>query len=626
MKLDSIGRNLNRLAEAGELEEAIGRNAEIGALCQVLSADGKNSAVLVGPPGVGKTAIVEGLALRLVRGEVPKALKGREIVEINHNALVAGTKYRGELEERMHGLLAEARKNRKLILFIDEIHNIMGGRASQSDSLAEVMKPALARGELTLIGATTTDEYRKYIEPDGACARRLIKVEVGELSPDATREVLRRLARRFEREHGVAIADDAVDFLVDASVRYIPDRCLPDKAIDLLRQLFSSAEQARAGGERSRTLDGHFALLAEEVAAVKRGDFATALRKLGEYLEARQADGFRILTRADAARLVSSRVGVPITEGMQDEFRTRVLGLEAVLRRRVRGQDLAVATVASAVRRMAAGLKRPEKPAGSFLYVGPTGVGKTELARQLACHLFGSTSRLIRIDMSEYMEEHSLSRLIGAPPGYVGHDEGGQLTDAIRQQPFSVVLFDEVEKAHPRIQHIFLQMLEEGVLTDGQGRKALFNNAIIIMTSNEGAEDLARFTPAQLAEHQAEVREALLTRLSRRFRPEVLGRIDDIVLFAPLGMPELVEIFTAMVAEYAELVRRSHGITLEVTELALHQLVQRGYDPALGARPLRHTLEAEVITPLSDQILTGVFKAGDVVRVDWEQGVVFRGV
>ncbi|GHF75769.1 ATP-dependent Clp protease ATP-binding subunit ClpC [Amycolatopsis bartoniae] len=641
--LDQFGRDLTAQAREGGIDPVVGRDEEIEQTIEVLSRRTKNNPVLIGEAGVGKTAIVEGLAQRLADGDVPDSLAGRRVVQLDLTAMVAGTRYRGDFEERMTSLLSEIRGHRDdLIVFIDELHTVVGAGASEgSMGAGNMLKPALARGELHIVGATTLDEYRQNIEKDPALERRFQPILVPEPSVEDTISILHGLRDRYEAHHQVRFTDDALTAAADLSDRYLTDRFLPDKAIDLIDQ--AGARVRLRSGRRPnqvRELEDRLEQLTRvKDQAVAEEDFERASQARDEIAAIRErlhdADsqgrptGTIEVTPEDIAEVISRLTGVPVHQLTEDE-RDRLLRLEEHLHQRVVGQDEAVSAVAEAVRRSRAGLSEPDRPFGSFLFLGPTGVGKTELARALAEALFGDQDRMIRIDMSEYGERHTVSRLIGAPPGYVGYEEAGQLTEAVRRRPYSVVLLDEVEKAHPEIFNVLLQVLDDGRLTDGRGRTVNFGNTVLIMTSNIGSELITSGTQGALGFSRADgtdtdrpLRERLMRRLRETFRPEFLNRIDEIIVFRKLDAEQLERI-TRLLLEQTE--RRAHAqnIAVEFTPEAVSWLAREGYQPEFGARPMRRTIQREVDNQLSTMMLRGDVGPGSRVRVSaGEHGLSF---
>ena len=626
------------MAEAGRLDPIIGREHEIERVIQILSRRTKNNPALIGEPGVGKTAIVEGLAQRIVAGDVPDSIKGKRVVSLDMGALVAGTKYRGQFEERLKRVVDEIKETR-CILFIDEFHTIIGaGGAEGTLDAANILKPALSRGELQTIGATTLDEYRKYIERDAALERRFQPVMVDEPTPEDTIEILRGIKSRYEDFHQLQISDDAIKAAALLSARYVPDRFLPDKAIDLIDEAAARVRMTRSATPPSLrdALRGRDAIRKEIEAAIedKQTELVSDLREREERMLARIAqiesemgigDATRnverpYVTEEDIAEVVGMWTGIPVKRLKGDET-LRLLQMEEALHARVVGQEEAIRTIAKAVRRARAGLKDPKRPIGSFIFLGPTGVGKTELAKALAEFMFGSEEHLIKIDMSEFQERHTTSRLVGSPPGYVGYGEGGQLTDAVRRKPYSVVLFDEIEKAHPDAFNLLLQVLEDGNLTDGKGRKVDFRNTIIIMTSNVGTEHIRRaskigFSRSGAADiEQEDVQKKVDDALRQMFRPEFLNRVDAKIIFHPLTNEEIRQIAGIMLKR-VEAQLKEHGITLDVRDDAYELLAKRGYDPAYGARPLRRIITNLIEDPLSEGFLEGRFRSGDVVVID----------
>ena len=648
--LDEFGRDLTKLARDNKLDPVIGREREIERVIQVLSRRTKNNPALIGEPGVGKTAITEGLAQRIVRGDVPEILRSKRVVQLDLAALVAGTKYRGEFEERMKKVMEEIRKAQgEVILFVDELHTLVGaGAAEGAIDASNILKPSLARGELQCIGATTLDEYRKYVERDAALERRFAPILVAEPSVEQTVEILRGLRDRYEVHHGVKIGDDALVAAATLADKYISDRFLPDKAIDLMdeaaskirlqasflpqevRQAMEKAEKARR--EKEEAIKGQDF----EKAAGLRDKEKVLRQKLEELESSWKTDKGRDITTVtadDIADIVSSWTGIPVTRLVEEETE-KLLKMEDSLHLRIVGQEEAVHAVSRAVRRARAGLKDARRPIGSFIFLGPTGVGKTELTLALAEFLFGDEQAVVRIDMSEYTERHTVSRLVGAPPGYVGYEEGGQLTEQVRRRPYSVVLLDEIEKAHPEIFNVLLQILEDGRLTDAQGRTVDFKNCVVIMTSNVGAPQIQResvlgFRGAGTEQADAErsyerMKAHVMEELRRTFRPEFLNRVDEIIVFKPLTRGQIRLIVDILMQRVRREIR-GQGMDLVVTEAARDLLSSEGYDPQYGARPLRRAIQRMVEDPLSDDMLRGKFSAGDEIVLDARDGkVVFE--
>ena len=642
--LEQFTRDLNALAREGRLDPVVGREREIDRCVRILSRRTKNNPVLIGEPGVGKTAVAEGLAQRLAEGDVPEELSGKHILSIDLSAMLAGTKYRGEFEERVKNALAEIRRMGHVSLFIDELHTIVGaGSAEGAVDAANILKPALSRSEIRVIGATTRDEYRRYIEKDAALERRFQPVAVAEPSPEAAVEILLGLRDKYEAHHKLSISDEAIRSAVELSRRYLPDRFLPDKAIDLMDEACSrvrmeceqrtpelKALEERLGQvrrEKEEAIAGEDFETAARLRDVEE-DFARQLRAERKRWTDGRTDDLVAVTGEDVAAVVSEWTGVPARRLTEDEG-ARLMGLEDALKKRVVGQDQAVSAIAKAIRRGRVGLGEPDRPTGSFLLLGPTGVGKTELCRALAEALFGQEDALIRIDMSEYAESHAASRLVGSPPGYVGHEEGGQLTEKIRRRPYAVVLFDEIEKAHPEVWNLLLQIMEDGCLTDSHGRKADFRNAVIVMTSNVGARQITSRGPLGFSgagdageARQARVKAAVTDELKRTFRPEFLGRIDDTLVFRQLTAEDLREIARRMLERAGRRMARL-GLTLRAEEDAVALLAGEG--PEGGARPLRRRIRSQVEDPVAEGVLTGRFRAGDaLVLAREEKGLAIR--
>ena len=636
--LDQFGRNLTVAAREGKLDPVIGREKEIERVMQVLSRRTKNNPVLIGEPGVGKTAVVEGLAQAIVSGDVPETLKGKQLYSLDLGALVAGSRYRGDFEERLKKVLKEIRTRGDIILFIDEIHTLVGaGAAEGAIDAASILKPMLARGELQTIGATTLDEYRKHLEKDAALERRFQPIQVSEPSVAHTIEILKGLRDRYESHHKVSISDDAVVAAATLADRYISDRFLPDKAIDLLDEAGSRLRIRRmTAPPELREMDDKIAdVRKEKESAIDGQDFekAASLRDKEKQLIAEKAEREKTWKAGDLdvvaevdeeliAQVLSTATGIPVFKLTEAET-SRLIRMEDELHKRVIGQEQAIKALSQAIRRTRAGLKDPRRPGGSFIFAGPSGVGKTELSRTLAQFLFGDEDALIQLDMSEYSEKHTASRLFGAPPGYVGYDEGGQLTEKVRRRPFSVVLFDEIEKAHPDIFNSLLQVLEEGRLTDAQGRQVDFKNTIIIMTTNLGTRDISKSLSLGFANvndalgNYERMKNKVADELKTHFRPEFLNRIDDVIVFHQLAEAEIIQIVDLMITNLeSRLKEKDMGI--ELTSAAKSVLAHRGYDPALGARPLRRTIQREIEDALSEKILFGDIKAGQIVLIDVE--------
>ena len=636
--LDQFGRNLTSAAREGKLDPVIGREKEIERVMQILSRRTKNNPVLIGEPGVGKTAVVEGLAQAIIKGDVPETLKDKQLYSLDLGALVAGSRYRGDFEERLKKVLKEIRTRGDIILFIDEIHTLVGaGAAEGAIDAASILKPMLARGELQTIGATTLDEYRKHLEKDAALERRFQPIQVAEPSLTHTIEILKGLRDRYESHHKVSINDDAIVAAATLADRYISDRFLPDKAIDLLDEAGSRLRIRRmTAPPELRAFDDKIAeVRKEKESAIDGQDFekAASLRDKEKQLMAEKSEREKSWKAGDLdvvaevdeeliAEVLSTATGIPVFKLTEAET-SRLLRMEDELHKRVIGQEQAIKALSQAIRRTRAGLKDPKRPGGSFIFAGPSGVGKTELSRTLAQFLFGDDDALIQLDMSEYSEKHTASRLFGAPPGYVGYDEGGQLTEKVRRRPFSVVLFDEIEKAHPDIFNSLLQVLEEGRLTDAQGRQVDFKNTVIIMTTNLGTRDISKslslgFTNVNDALGNYErMKNKVQDELKNHFRPEFLNRIDDTIVFHQLSENEIIQIVDLMVANL-ETRLKAKDMGIELTSKAKSVLATRGYDPVLGARPLRRTIQREIEDALSEKILFGEVKSGQIILIDVE--------
>ncbi|MFC7372687.1 ATP-dependent protease ATP-binding subunit ClpC [Fictibacillus iocasae] len=635
--LDSLARDLTAIARDGSLDPVIGRAKEIQRVIEVLSRRTKNNPVLIGEPGVGKTAIAEGLAQQIINNEVPETLRDKRVMTLDMGTVVAGTKYRGEFEDRLKKVMDEIRQAGNIILFIDELHTLIGaGGAEGAIDASNILKPALARGELQCIGATTLDEYRKYIEKDAALERRFQPITVDQPTKDESIKILQGLRDRYEAHHRVTITDDAIEASVQLSDRYISDRFLPDKAIDLIDEAASKVRLRSYTAppnlkELEQKLDE---VRKEKDASVQSQEFekAASLRdteqRLREELEKtkdvwkqQQGKENTEVTPEDIAQVVSSWTGIPVSK-LAEEETERLLKLEEILHNRVIGQSEAVTSISKAIRRARAGLKDPKRPIGSFIFLGPTGVGKTELARAVAESLFGDEDAIIRIDMSEYMEKHTTSRLVGSPPGYVGHDEGGQLTEKVRRKPYSVILLDEIEKAHPEVFNILLQVLEDGRLTDSKGRTVDFRNTVVIMTSNVGASTLKRnrslgFAVNSEDQKYNDMKSKVMDELKKAFRPEFLNRIDEIIVFHSLEKEHLRNIVRIM-ADSLKSRLKEQGIEIELTDAALDKITEEGYDPDYGARPLRRALQRKIEDRLSEELLRGNINKGQTVKIDVE--------
>ena len=643
-ELSDFATDLNESAKQGKIDPVIGRDTEIQRVIQILSRRTKNNPVLIGEPGVGKTAIAEGLAQRIVTGNVPEILRNKRIISISIGSMLAGAKYRGEFEERLKKAIDEVQQHDDMIIFIDEIHTLVGAGATEGAmDAANILKPALARGEFQVIGATTLDEYKKHIEKDAALERRFQPVQVGEPNEEDALEILKGLRDRYEAFHKAKITDEALTAAVSLSSRYITDRFLPDKAIDVVDEaaskvrmkVFSAAPDVKALEDRLNTVkkEKEAAVTSQdfEKAAKLRDEEKSLLKEIGDKksVAKEKSDQKLIVTEEDIATVVAQWTGIPVAKIAEEESET-LLHLEEELHKRVVGQDEAVTAVAKAVRRARAGLKDPKRPIGSFLFLGPTGVGKTELARALASSLFGDESAMIRLDMSEYMEKHTVSRLVGAPPGYVGYEEGGQLTDAVRRKPYSVILLDEVEKAHADFFNILLQVLDDGRLTDSQGRTVDFRNTVIIMTSNLGAKALHKNSPelgflaAKKADSNVdenkgidfkEAKKSVMDAVKRHFRPEFLNRIDEMIVFHPLTEEDLKEIVTILMSDVTKRLEE-RDLHLEITTEAMKLLVKEGSDFTMGARPLKRAIQRLIEDPVSDLILKGDAKEGKIIKAD----------
>ena len=643
-ELSDFATDLNESAKQGKIDPVIGRDTEIQRVIQILSRRTKNNPVLIGEPGVGKTAIAEGLAQRIVTGNVPEILRNKRIISLSIGSMLAGAKYRGEFEERLKKAIDEVQQHDDMIIFIDEIHTLVGAGATEGAmDAANILKPALARGEFQVIGATTLDEYKKHIEKDAALERRFQPVQVGEPNEEDALEILKGLRDRYEAFHKAKITDEALTAAVSLSSRYITDRFLPDKAIDVVDEaaskvrmkVFSAAPDVKALEDRLNTVkkEKEAAVTSQdfEKAAELRDEEQSLLKEIGDKksIAKEKSDQKLIVTEEDIAAVVAQWTGIPVAKIAEEESAT-LLHLEEELHKRVVGQDEAVTAVAKAVRRARAGLKDPKRPIGSFLFLGPTGVGKTELARALASSLFGDESAMIRLDMSEYMEKHTVSRLVGAPPGYVGYEEGGQLTDAVRRKPYSVILLDEVEKAHADFFNILLQVLDDGRLTDSQGRTVDFRNTVIIMTSNLGAKALHKNSPelgflaAKKSDSNVDenkgtdfkaAKKSVMDAVKRHFRPEFLNRIDEMIVFHPLTEEDLKEIVTILMSDVTKRLGE-RDLQLEITPEAMKLLVKEGSDFTMGARPLKRAIQRLIEDPVSDLILKGDAKEGKIIKAD----------
>ena len=631
--LEKFSRDLTLLAKQGKFDPIVGRDNEIERIIQILSRRTKNNPCLTGDPGVGKTAIVEGLAQKMAVGDIPATLKNKRIFSLDLSAMVAGSKYRGEFEERMKKALEEVRADGNIILFVDEIHTIIGaGAAEGAIDASNILKPAMARGEIQLIGATTLEEYRKHIEKDAAFERRFQPVRVEEPTETVAIQMLTALKEKYEEHHKVSISGEAINAAVKLSARYVSDRFLPDKAIDLIDESASRLRLNSYAPPASivKLEQAIYNMEKEKETAIKTEDFEKAadLKKQQDGLKsslkaaksAWETETAAVVTQEDVAQVVSRWTGIPV-QSLQEEESQRLLRLEDTLHQRVIGQQEAVKALAKAVRRGRVGLKDPNRPIGSFLFLGPTGVGKTELSKALAEALFGDENAMVRIDMSEYMEKHSVSRMVGSPPGYVGYEEGGQLSEQVRRNPYSVVLFDEIEKASPEVFNVLLQVLDDGHITDGQGRKVDFKNTVIIMTSNAGARSIAApkrlgFTSMETAEQSYEhMKKGVMDEIKNIFKPEFLNRIDDIIVFHPLEKEEIIEIVKLMTNTLVKRIRENMNIRVSFTDKAIEKIAEEGYDKAYGARPLRRAIQSKIEDSFAEAFLRGDFKAGDKVSV-----------
>ena len=646
--LDKFSRDMTALAKKNKFDPIVGRDKEIERIVQILSRRTKNNPCLVGDPGVGKTAIVEGLAQKIAEGNVPDTLKNKRIVGLDLSAMVAGSKYRGEFEERMKKAMDEVKADGNIILFVDEIHTIIGaGAAEGAIDASNILKPALSRGEIQLIGATTLEEYRKHIEKDAAFERRFQPVKVEEPDEQAAVAMLKALRDKYEMHHKVTISDDAIEAAVKLSARYVSDRFLPDKAIDLIDEAasrlrlktFSAPDNVAEMEEKLAEMEK------EKEAAIKTEEFekAAEIKRAQDALRAQWKEAKKewennhenqaqVVTREEVAEVVSVWTGVPL-QSLQEEESQRLLHLEDTLHQRVIGQSEAVKALAKAIRRGRVGLKAPNRPIGSFLFLGPTGVGKTELSKALAEALFGDEDAMIRIDMSEYMEKHSVSRMVGSPPGYVGYEEGGQLSEKVRRNPYSVVLFDEIEKASPDVFNVLLQVLDDGHITDGQGRKVDFKNTVIIMTSNAGARSIVEpkrvgFTSMETEEQSYQnMKKNVMEEVRHIFKPEFLNRIDDMIVFHSLTQEDILEIVKLMTRTVSKRIKENMDITVTFTDKALEKIAEEGYDKAFGARPLRRAIQSRIEDAFAEEYLMGNFKAGDKVSVGVKtNGFLFRVV
>ena len=633
--LSQYGRDLTESAHKGEIDPVIGRDNEINRIIQILSRRTKNNPVLIGEPGVGKTAVAEGLALKIAEGEVPEHLKSKRVFSLDLTSMIAGTKYRGDFEDRIKNAIDEVKKSDDIILFIDELHTIIGaGSAEGSADAANILKPSLARGDFQVIGATTLEEYRKYIEKDAALERRFQPVTVGEPSKDEAVQILKGLKDRYEAHHKVKISDEAIESAVELSSRYIADRYLPDKAIDLIDEAASKVRLSSltAPPEIKELEEKVESLEQEKSSAVQEQDFERAAKIRDEQKEAKNRltklkDEWKeksgsingVVTKEDIAVIISDWTKIPVVELTKEES-TRLLNMENILHERVVGQHEAVTAVAKAIRRGRVGIKDPNRPMGSFIFLGPTGVGKTELCKALASAMFGDENAMLRLDMSEYMEKHTVSRLVGSPPGYVGYEEGGQLTEKVRRKPYSVVLFDEIEKAHPDVFNMLLQILEDGRLTDSQGRTVDFKNTVIIMTSNVGARLIVDKQQSLGFTHNstenANIKETVIAELKKVFRPEFLNRVDDIIVFSKLSKDEIKEIAKKMLSNLSKRLA-DIGVNISFTDKVVEKIADEGFDDTYGARPLRRAIVSNIEDKLSEKLLDNTFSESDTVVCDY---------
>ncbi|MCR5023308.1 MAG: ATP-dependent Clp protease ATP-binding subunit [Lachnospiraceae bacterium] len=641
--LDQYSRDLTALAAEDGLDPVIGRENEIMRVIQILSRRTKNNPCLVGEPGVGKTAIAEGLAVRIARGDVPLTLKEKRVVSLDMSGMVAGSKYRGEFEERIKRVIAEVKSSGNIIIFMDEIHTLIGaGSAEGTLDASNILKPSMARGEIQLIGATTLDEYRKYIEKDAALERRFLPVTVEEPTEEETVSILMGIRNKYEEHHGIEIPEETVRAAVSLTTRYINDRFQPDKAIDVIDEAGSHLmlESVKASPREEKLLTEKKELYKEKEEAIRNGDFKKAseikkeedaiekkLSSLMKRKEKKEAENKPVLTENDVAEIVHMWTKIPVTK-LTEKENVRLMNLEKTLHKRIIGQDEAVTKIAKAVRRGRVGLKDPNRPIGSFLFLGPTGVGKTELSKALAETLFGSEKDMIRVDMSEFMEPHSVAKMIGSPPGYVGHDEGGQFAEKIRRHPFSVVLFDEIEKAHPDVFNVLLQVLDDGHITDSKGRRVSFKNAVIIMTSNAGAQSIVE--PKKLGfgagsseeELFKDMKSGVMDEVKKIFKPEFINRIDDIIVFKKLSDKDMKDIVTLLSKDLVDRAKKNMDIDLKITSRVKDHVIEKGSDKKFGARPLKRAIQNMIEDPLSEELLSGRCSAGDTVNAEIKNGEI----